>query len=77
VSEIEAYSTDPSDERWALTEPVLVAWKTRHPSASGHTGGYAYREIVNAIVYQNRTGCQWHLLPWPGPGRSARRPEGR
>ena len=57
MGERAAYSTDLSDERWALIEPVLPAWKARHPSASGHVGGYAYREIVNAVVYQNRTGC--------------------
>ena len=71
MSEREAYSTDLSDERWALIEPVLLAWKAQHPSASGHVGGYAYREIVNAIVYQNRTGCQWHLLPHDLPPKSA------
>ncbi|QQM38497.1 transposase [Streptomyces liliifuscus] len=28
------------------------------------------REIVNALLYQGRTGCQWELLPhdFPPPG---------
>jgi transposase len=30
---------------------------------SGHLGRYSWREIVNAIFYQNRTGCQWAYLP--------------
>jgi len=30
---------------------------------SGHRGRYELREIVNAIFYQNRTGCQWAYLP--------------
>jgi transposase len=29
----------------------------------GHLGRYSLREIVNAIFYQNRTGCQWGYLP--------------
>ncbi|WP_406190538.1 hypothetical protein OG331_51310 [Streptomyces sp. NBC_01017] len=29
--------------------------EARHPSVSGYQGTYAMREIVNAILYQNRT----------------------
>ncbi|MEU7894255.1 transposase [Nonomuraea sp. NPDC049152] len=29
------------------------------------------REIVNAILYQSRTACQWSLLPHELPPRSA------
>ena len=50
---------------------MLAAWKARHPSASGHQGGYDLREIVNAILYQSRTGCQWEYLPHDLPPRSA------
>jgi len=50
---------------------VLTAWKARHPSASGHQGGYEMREIVNAIFYQSRTGCQREYLPHDLPPRSA------
>ncbi|MET8405213.1 IS5 family transposase [Streptomyces sp900116325] len=59
-----------SDEQWALVEPVIAAWKAAHPSVSGHQGPYAMREIVNALLYQGRTGCQWELLPhdFPSPG---------
>ncbi|GHC33516.1 hypothetical protein GCM10010348_70530 [Streptomyces anthocyanicus] len=42
---------------------MITAWKARHPSVSGHQGKYAMRETVNAILYQNRTGCQWEFLP--------------
>jgi transposase len=58
-----AYPSDLSDERWALIEPILSAWKLGHPSVSGHQGRYAMREVVNAILYQSRTGCQWRYLP--------------
>lgn len=64
------YPSDLTDEQWELVEPVITAWKARHPSVSGHQGKYAVREIVNAILYQNRTGCQWEFLPhdMPPPG---------
>ncbi|AWK09516.1 IS5 family transposase [Streptomyces spongiicola] len=64
------YPSDLTDEQWQLVEPVITAWKARHPSVSGHQGKYAMREIVNAILYQNRTGCQWEFLPhdMPPPG---------
>jgi transposase len=51
--------------------PFLLAWKARHPSVSGHQGRYELREIVNAIFYQNRTGCQWAYLPHDLPPKSA------
>ncbi len=71
MSDRKRYPSDLTDERWALIEPVLTAWKARHPSASGHQGGYGLREIVNAILYQSRTGCQWEYLPHDLPPRSA------
>jgi transposase len=70
VGERRGYPSDLTDERWALIEPVITAWKAAHPSVSGHQGRYAMREIVNAIFYQSRTGCQWASLPGdlPPPG---------
>jgi transposase len=63
------YATDLSDARWALIEPVLSAWR-----AEGAAAGPAItqpvhdlREIVNAILYVNRAGCAWHLLPYDFP----------
>ncbi|MFE7616371.1 IS5 family transposase [Streptomyces sp. NPDC057496] len=65
------YPSDLSDGQWALIEPVITAWKDRHRSVSGHQGAYAMREIVNAILYQGRTGCQWAYLPHDLPPKSA------
>ncbi|CAL9673292.1 hypothetical protein SUDANB105_07680 [Streptomyces sp. enrichment culture] len=59
MSERKPYKTDLSDEQWAQVEPVITAWKAAHPSVSGHQGRYEMREIVNALLYQGRTGCQW------------------
>jgi transposase len=66
-----AYPSDLTDAQWAVVGPFLQAWKARHPSVSGHQGRYELREIVNAILYQNRTGCQWRYLPHDLPPRSA------
>jgi len=71
VSERKPYQSDLSDEQWALIEPVLTAWKNRHRFVSGHQGRYPVREIVNSILYQSRTGCQWALLPNDLPPKSA------
>jgi transposase len=49
------YPSDLTDPQWKLIEPVINAWKAEHPSATGHQGKYAMREIVNTILYQNRT----------------------
>ncbi|MFB7032700.1 MULTISPECIES: IS5 family transposase [unclassified Streptomyces] len=70
MSDRQSYKSDLSDERWALIEPVITAWKARHRSVSGHQGNYAMREIVNALLHQSRTGCQWDYLPHdlPPPG---------
>lgn len=54
-----------------MIEPVITAWKDRHRSVSGHQGAYAMREIVNWILYQGRTGCQWAYLPHDLPPKSA------
>ena len=71
MSDRKPYASDLSDARWALIEPVITAWKAAHPSVSGHQGRYEMREIVNAILYQGRTGCQWDYLPHDLPPRSA------
>jgi transposase len=66
-----AYPSDLTDEQWAVIGPFLQAWKAKHPSVSGHQGRYSLREILNAIFYQNRTGCQWAYLPHDLPPKSA------
>lgn len=71
MSDRKPYKSDLSDERWALIEPVITAWKARHPSVSGHAGRYEMREIVNALLYQSRTGCQWDYLPHDLPPSGA------
>lgn len=63
------YATDLSDARWALIEPVLSEWRARRAEAGLGLAGpvHELREIVNAILYVNRAGCAWHLLPHDFP----------
>ncbi|MGW3851594.1 IS5 family transposase, partial [Streptomyces fagopyri] len=69
----EPYLSDLSDEQWALIEPMITAWKQDRVarSATGDPGSCDLREVVNAIFYQNRTGCQWRYLPHDFPAWSA------
>ncbi|MGW0819107.1 IS5 family transposase [Streptomyces viridiviolaceus] len=56
------YPSDLTDAEWALIEPLLPV-----PACQTATGGrpekWPRREIVDAIIYVNRTGCQWRALP--------------
>lgn len=45
MSMCKLYPSDLTDEQWELVEPVITAWKARHPSVSGHQGKYAMREV--------------------------------
>ncbi|MGW1658455.1 IS5 family transposase [Streptomyces atratus] len=67
------YPSDLSDEQWALIEPMIRAWKQDRVSrsATGDPGACDLREVLNAIFYQNRTGCQWRYLPHDLPAWSA------
>ncbi len=71
MDERKAYKTDLTEPEWAVIKPLIAAWKAAHPSVSGHQGHYEMREIVNALRYQNRTGCQWELLPHDLPPTGA------
>jgi transposase len=52
------YPYDLSDAEWALLEPLVPT-----PLPGGRPPRHARREIVNAILYVLRTGCQWRALP--------------
>ena len=52
------YSTDLSDTEWSYLEPYLPAPKQR-----GRPRVHSYREILNAVFYLLKTGCQWRMLP--------------
>jgi putative transposase len=56
------YPTDLTDAQWEILEPLVPAPKLG-PQPVKHTR----REILNAIFYVNRTGCQWRMLPHDFP----------
>lgn len=62
-----AYRSDVSDARWALIEPVFVAWRAARSRPGTAARVHDLREIVNAILYVNRTGIPWEYLPHDFP----------
>jgi transposase len=64
-----AYRSDLSDPRWALVEPILAAWRAARAEAGLGLSEPVHdlREIVNAILYVNRTGIAWEYLPHDFP----------
>ncbi|CAM5407514.1 DDE transposase [Streptomyces spiroverticillatus] len=69
----DGYPSDLSDERWALIAPALTAWRTRRRRDAldiGRPPEHDLRQIMNAILYVDRTGIPWRYLPhdfapWP------------
>ena len=54
----EAYSSDLTDAQWSILEPLIPGCKY-----GGRPREVDMREVINTILYLNRTGCQWDLLP--------------
>jgi putative transposase len=59
------YPTDLSDDEWKYIEPHMP-----RPKGHGRPRIHSLREILNAIFYLLRSGCQWRMLPhdfprWP------------
>jgi putative transposase len=52
------YLTDLTDEQWAILEPLIPPAKP-----GGRPRKVNMREVINTLLYLNRTGCQWDLLP--------------
>lgn len=53
------YSTDLTTAQWRLIAPLV----SQPPGRRGRPRTIDTREVVNAILYWQRTGCQWRLLP--------------
>lgn len=60
-----AYRTDLSDRQWEIIEPLWPVAKSE--SGRGRKRQVDLREVVNAILYLNRSGCSWELLPHDFP----------
>jgi putative transposase len=53
------YPTDLTDEQWAVLEPLILDFEDRVRPGPARTGDL--REVVNTLLYLNRTGCPWHF----------------
>lgn len=53
-----SYPSDLTDAQWELLAPLLPPAKH-----GGRPRTVNLREVVNTILYLNRTGCQWDMLP--------------
>ncbi len=56
------YPSDLSEREWAILEPLIPAAKP-----GGHPRTTDMREVLNAILYLDRTGGQWRALPHDFP----------
>ena len=52
------YETDLTDEQWEAIKPLFVNMRKYK---------WEKRELVNAVFYLVRTGCQWRNLPHDFP----------
>jgi len=57
----QAYPSDLTDEQWALLQPLIMAVEGR--IRPGPKTAVSLREVVNTLLYLNRTSCQWAFLP--------------
>ena len=54
-----SYPSNLSDNQWKIIESLL-------PKKSGNSGykkRHTKRSMINAMLYINKTGCQWRYLP--------------
>ena len=52
------YPSDVTDEQWAILEPLIPPARP-----GGRPREVDIREVVNALLYVNRGGCSWRMLP--------------
>jgi putative transposase len=58
------YPSDITDEQWALIEPHIPVYPGGRPRKTDT------RDVLDAILYILRTGCQWRYLPVDFPPKS-------
>lgn len=55
------YPSDLTNEQWAIVAPLIP------PAQQNPRGGRPrqvnMREVLNTLLYLNRSGCQWQMLP--------------
>ena len=58
------YPSDVTDPQWALIEPHIPVYPGGRPRKTD------VRDVLDAILYILRTGCQWRYLPFDFPPKS-------
>lgn len=61
------YPSDLTDAEWETVQPLF---EEREPNTRGRPREVDLREILNAIFYINKTGCQWRYLPKDFPAHT-------
>ena len=56
------YPTDLNDQQWNLLQSLLPQ-RVWQPGGRGRPPCCNVRSIVNGILYLNKTGCQWRMIP--------------
>ncbi len=62
-----AYATDLTDEQWMIIEPMVTYRSEQDRYTGGRPRTVHLRRVVDARLYQARTGVQWRLLPTEFP----------
>ena len=57
-----AYPSDLTDKEWVILAPLIPG-----PKRGGRPRTTDIREVLNAIFYVLKTGCQWDHLPHDFP----------
>jgi len=60
-----AYPSDLTDQQWELVELLIAP-----PLPGGRPRDADMREVMNAMLYIARSGCQWDMLPHDLPPKS-------
>lgn len=56
------YDSDLTTAQWNMIKPLFEGEKR-----GKHFQVHSKRKLVNAVLYLNKTGCQWRLLPHDFP----------
>lgn len=62
MSERKSYPSDLTEQEWAIVEPLIPP-----PKSGGRPREVDMREVLNAIFYVLKSGCQWDMLPHDFP----------
>ena len=61
-----SYPSDLTDEQWDQIKELIP-----RPRPGGRRRTVDMREVINAVLYLTRSGCQWDMLPHDLPRKSS------